>query len=91
DLETREASAQENLQNLRASMEERQAVLESMLRPRLHALEVEAASESQDVALEKAEEAAQIRARLEREHQEARDGAAAAADELRRVSVACDK
>ncbi|CAK9038636.1 Structural maintenance of chromosomes protein 3 (SMC protein 3) (SMC-3) [Durusdinium trenchii] len=90
-LEAQEASAQETLQNLRASMEERQATLESMLRPRLHALEVEAASGSQDAALEKAQEAAQIRARLEREHQEAREGATAASEELRKISESCEK
>lgn len=91
ELQAREASAQENLRNLRSATEERQALLESLLRPRLHALEVEAASGSQDAALEKAEEAAQIYSRLEREHQEAKDGATAAADALRRISEACEK
>eukprot|EP00434_Breviolum_minutum_P033251 symbB.v1.2.029424.t1/scaffold3153.1/size62324/3 len=91
ELQAREASAQENLRNLRSAMEERQALLESLLRPRLHALEVEAASGSSDAALEKAEEAAQIFSRLEREHQEAKDGATAAADALRRISEACEQ
>ena len=56
---------------LEVLVQEREAEVESRLRPRLHALEVEAASGSQDAALERAQEALQVRARLEREHQEA--------------------
>ncbi|CAJ1429225.1 unnamed protein product [Effrenium voratum] len=91
ELEAEESKAQETYRQLRASLEEREAMLDSLLRPRLHALELEAASGSQDVALEKAEEAAQLEARLEREHREATEGAEATGQELQKVTQSCDQ
>lgn len=75
---------------LRTALSEKEARVEGCLRKRLHALEQEAASGSQDEALERAEEAAQACARLEREHREASDGASAAARELQALAEACE-
>eukprot|EP00931_Biecheleriopsis_adriatica_P018562 TRINITY_DN12972_c0_g1_i1.p1 TRINITY_DN12972_c0_g1~~TRINITY_DN12972_c0_g1_i1.p1 ORF type:complete len:1239 (-),score=370.22 TRINITY_DN12972_c0_g1_i1:6-3185(-) len=89
ELTSRQQAAEETCTQLRTALEEQEAQLESSLRPRLHALELEAASGSQDDALERAEEAAQTRARLEREHREASDGALAASTELSALAESC--
>ncbi|CAE8715288.1 unnamed protein product [Polarella glacialis] len=91
ELQAQQEAAQLAFQGLRSELEEKEAQLESSLRPRLHALELQAASSSQDDALERAEEAAQGRARLEREHREAADGATAAAAELQQLAGSCKR
>mmetsp|Transcript_47196 Transcript_47196/g.137270 ORF Transcript_47196/g.137270 Transcript_47196/m.137270 type:complete len:1208 (-) Transcript_47196:81-3704(-) len=75
---------------LQAALGELEAKLEGCLRKRLHALELEVAAGSQEDALERADEAAQACARLEREHREASDGAVAAAAEARAFAEACE-
>jgi len=90
DLGAAQELAKAECTKLRAAMSEREALLEGCLRKRLHALELEVASGSQEEALERAEEAAQACARLEREHREAADGAAATAKEARALAEACD-
>lgn len=74
---------------LQAAMAEREAKLEGCLRKRLHALELEVAGGSQEDALDRAEEAAQGCARLEREHREASDGAVAASKDVQALAEAC--
>lgn len=90
-LETDLLSAQQEHQKLHAALEEKQALIESSLRPRLHALELETASGSQDTALDRSEEANQAFARLQREHQDASDGGDAAAKELQALAAACEE
>merc|ERR1712232_987215 len=74
---------------LRASLEEREARLESSVRTRLHELESEAAQGSQDNALERAEEAIQKHRRLERQHREASDAVEATAKDLHALTEEC--
>eukprot|EP00927_Polykrikos_kofoidii_P004096 TRINITY_DN11627_c1_g3_i1.p1 TRINITY_DN11627_c1_g3~~TRINITY_DN11627_c1_g3_i1.p1 ORF type:complete len:1218 (-),score=270.49 TRINITY_DN11627_c1_g3_i1:296-3949(-) len=82
ELEAAKDSARSQRRVLQASLEEREAKIESCLRKRLHDLETEAVRDSGDDTLESAEVAAQSRTRLEREHREASDGADAAAAEM---------
>mmetsp|Transcript_16254 Transcript_16254/g.35186 ORF Transcript_16254/g.35186 Transcript_16254/m.35186 type:complete len:1212 (-) Transcript_16254:224-3859(-) len=79
ELEVALESAKTESQRLRATLEDREARLEGCLRKRLHGLEREAASGGQeDAALDGLERSSLARGRLEREHREACDGAAAA-------------
>ena len=74
---------------LEASLEEKQAQLESSLRPRLHLLELEVASTSQEETAERAEEAVQIQGRMQKEHSEALSRLAKESEELRRLGERC--
>eukprot|EP00928_Gymnodinium_smaydae_P041575 TRINITY_DN28119_c0_g2_i1.p1 TRINITY_DN28119_c0_g2~~TRINITY_DN28119_c0_g2_i1.p1 ORF type:complete len:1256 (-),score=311.72 TRINITY_DN28119_c0_g2_i1:93-3728(-) len=76
---------------LRSSLEERDAHVESCLRKRLHELEADVARGSQDDGLESAEAAALALSRLEQEHREATDGAAAAAREAVELGEAVEE
>lgn len=67
-LAANQKEAQEQHQKLRAELEEKEAHVEKFLRKRLQQLELEEAQ--QLTSSEQAEEVLQVRARLEREHQE---------------------
>eukprot|EP00930_Biecheleria_cincta_P044410 TRINITY_DN3052_c0_g1_i1.p1 TRINITY_DN3052_c0_g1~~TRINITY_DN3052_c0_g1_i1.p1 ORF type:complete len:1209 (+),score=355.46 TRINITY_DN3052_c0_g1_i1:89-3715(+) len=89
ELGTQHKTRQDTHQQLQAALQEQQAQLEAFLRPRLHSLELEAASNSQEEASERAEEASQARARLEREHCEAVDKVRAEAGRLEGLAEQC--
>jgi len=89
NLAASKEATREDCRALRTSLEEREARVESFLRKRLHDLESAAVSGSQDGVLDEAEEAAQSRARLEREHCEASDGALAAARQVETSTTEC--
>mmetsp|Transcript_29228 Transcript_29228/g.51119 ORF Transcript_29228/g.51119 Transcript_29228/m.51119 type:complete len:1213 (-) Transcript_29228:46-3684(-) len=74
---------------LYAQLAEKEARLESFHRKRVHELEAEAARSSGDAVSERAEEASQVRDRLEREHREAKDGVDACRKELQAIETAC--
>merc|ERR1719253_127225 len=81
ELASSQEKARERCRSLRTALQEREARVESFLRKRLHELETDAVTGTQDSVLDRAEEAAQARKRLEREHSEASDGAVAASRE----------
>jgi len=78
-------------QRRRQALDEGEAHLESNLRKRLHTMEMDAARGSQDTALDVAEDTAQRRKRLEREHEELSRAAAQVAQEVHDLSAACEK
>lgn len=86
ELEEQQTAALEGHRQLHAALEEREALLDSSLRPRLHALELEAATGNQDTTLERAEEASLALARLEREYREAAEATEVAKKELQEAS-----
>jgi len=89
ELTAAQEAARSQLKSLRASLDEKEAQLESSMRTRLHELETEAARGSEHEALERAEEAVQRHRRLERQHREASDGAEAAAKDLHALAEEC--
>ena len=91
ELQTQEAQAQETLKALQTRLEEKQAQLESSLRPRLHLLELEVASTTQEETAERAEEAVQAQSRLEREHSEAANRFAKETQELQNLQERCEQ
>lgn len=82
--------AKSQQRQLKCEMEDHEAQIISRLRRRVRDLESEAASSSQDRALEQADEAANLQVRLEREHREVTDGAASAQVELQTISAECE-
>lgn len=89
ELATSQEAARKRCRSLRTELQEREARVESFLRKRLHELETDAVTGAQDAVLDRAEESAQARGRLEREHREASDGAVAASREVEALGQAC--
>merc|ERR1719247_3161110 len=89
ELATSQEAARKRCRSLRTELQEREARVESFLRKRLHELETDAVTGAQDAVLDRAEESAQARGRLEREHREASDGAVAAAREVEALVQGC--
>jgi len=73
-LTTDQEVAAESCRSFRARLTDGEAQVESKFRKRLHHLECQAVSGSQEEGLDQAEEAGHVRMRLEREHREADDG-----------------
>lgn len=73
------------------TLQEKDAQIESYLRPRLREAEKQVASGTRDDALDRAEEAAQTRSRLEREHRECCDGADTATRQLQALVEECQQ
>ena len=90
ELQGQESQAQQTMKELQTRLEEKQAHLESALRPRLHLLELEVAGTAQEETAERAEEAVKMQSRLEREHREATERLATESAELQRLAERCE-
>jgi len=91
ELESVLASNSEELRRVRLALEEKDAKVQSFLRPRVSELEMQAAGVLQENALDHADETMQASARLEREHQEAVEAAADLTRQIEVLSGVCEQ